>query len=459
MRRCIAIVLWVLVLSLPSALLAQESRDAVPLSDWPVSFEQIRGKVMETEPGRIAERSLHPSVNAVPSAASHFITVVPCRIVDTRNPVGPFGGPAFASMETRNYAIPSGPCSGIPTAVAYSLNFTIVNYDASAGQGGFVTAFPSGGTRPFVSTVNFGSGSNAVANAAVVPANGGSISVFSSGLTNLIIDINGYFVEGVVTNIVAGSGLSGGGTGNDVGLSVATGGITNAHIDPGAGIEESKLALNNSTHTNANDPTANEKAALGGTSGAPGAANKFVTDLDARNSNARTPLVHASSAHDATVASRVGGVVPPAQLGTGPTAYKFLQGDGAFAVPAAVRLASWGMAPQTITTTASELQGFTATFPANGAALFLFSAQFNNPGGFFPPNYVSCTLWEGTTQLRSWTMDPGDGDGYMDEEQTMFTNQYVAAGSHTYSMKCSTNTSQAQAQMGDVVVLFFRTSI
>lgn len=45
-------------------------------------------------------------------------------------------------------------------------------------------------------------------------------------------------------------------------------------------------------HNNVNDPTAGEKAALPGTSGTPGAANKFVTDVDPRNTNARTPTSH-----------------------------------------------------------------------------------------------------------------------------------------------------------------------
>ncbi|GAI30578.1 unnamed protein product, partial [marine sediment metagenome] len=47
-----------------------------------------------------------------------------------------------------------------------------------------------------------------------------------------------------------------------------------------------------SHHDNVNDPTAGEKAGLGGTSGTPGAANKFVTDEDPRNTNARTPAAH-----------------------------------------------------------------------------------------------------------------------------------------------------------------------
>ena len=48
-------------------------------------------------------------------------------------------------------------------------------------------------------------------------------------------------------------------------------------------------------HSNANDPLAGEKAALAGTSGTPGSGNKYVTDADSRNSNARTPTAHAST--------------------------------------------------------------------------------------------------------------------------------------------------------------------
>jgi len=49
------------------------------------------------------------------------------------------------------------------------------------------------------------------------------------------------------------------------------------------------------TYAHANLPTAGEKAALPGTSGAPGAGNKYVTDADLRNSDARTPTAHAAS--------------------------------------------------------------------------------------------------------------------------------------------------------------------
>jgi hypothetical protein len=59
-----------------------------------------------------------------------------------------------------------------------------------------------------------------------------------------------------------------------------------------SGVPEARLALNFPTHDAANDPSAGEKAALAGTSGVPGGANKYVTDGDARNTNARTPTAH-----------------------------------------------------------------------------------------------------------------------------------------------------------------------
>lgn len=48
----------------------------------------------------------------------------------------------------------------------------------------------------------------------------------------------------------------------------------------------------------ASEPTAGELAALAGTSGSPGSGNKYVTNGDSRNANARTPTAHAAS-HEA----------------------------------------------------------------------------------------------------------------------------------------------------------------
>ncbi len=101
-----------------------------------------------------------------------FVPVTPCRIVDTRNANGAFGGPELAAGSTRNFNIPGGGC-GIPiTAVAYSLNVTVV----PAGPLGYLTVWPQGGSKPIVSTLN--SDGRIKANAAIVPAGtgGGSAS-------------------------------------------------------------------------------------------------------------------------------------------------------------------------------------------------------------------------------------------------------------------------------------------
>lgn len=57
---------------------------------------------------------------------------------------------------------------------------------------------------------------------------------------------------------------------------------------------ENDLAVE-TARAEAAEPTAGELAALAGTSGTPGSGNKYVTDSDGRNTNARTPTAHAAS--------------------------------------------------------------------------------------------------------------------------------------------------------------------
>ena len=118
-----------------------------------------------------------------------FYPATPCRVADTRNATGPFGGPIMGAGSTRNFAVPSSPC-GIPaTAQAYSLNVTVV----PPGPLGYLTAWPTGQSQPYVSTLNSSNGA-VIANAAIVPAGAnGAVSVFASDATHVIIDINGYF--------------------------------------------------------------------------------------------------------------------------------------------------------------------------------------------------------------------------------------------------------------------------
>ncbi|MBM3725130.1 MAG: hypothetical protein FJW40_06870 [Acidobacteria bacterium] len=73
---------------------------------------------------------------------------------------------------------------------------------------------------------------------------------------------------------------------------IAAGVISDINVAAGASIGESKLALNFPTHTNANDPSPEQKAALTGTNGMPSFTNRYVTDTDPRMTNARTAAPH-----------------------------------------------------------------------------------------------------------------------------------------------------------------------
>jgi hypothetical protein len=122
-----------------------------------------------------------------------FIPVTPCRLVDTREAgFGAFGAPALAANAIRSFPIPQKPGCNIPAnADAYSLNVTVV----PAGPLGYLTIWPTGTAQPFVSTLNSIDG-RIKANAAIVPAGtAGAVSVFVTSATQLVIDINGYFID------------------------------------------------------------------------------------------------------------------------------------------------------------------------------------------------------------------------------------------------------------------------
>jgi serine protease len=124
------------------------------------------------------------------AGALSFYPVTPCRIADTRNANGPLGGPILEEGETRSFAIPNSSCNIPNTAAAYALNITV----EPAGNLGYLTVWPTGVAQPLVSTLNSMDGA-VVANAAIVPASAadGSVSVFVSNRTHVILDINGYF--------------------------------------------------------------------------------------------------------------------------------------------------------------------------------------------------------------------------------------------------------------------------
>ncbi|HXJ80498.1 MAG TPA: hypothetical protein VMS64_17690 [Candidatus Methylomirabilis sp.] len=130
------------------------------------------------------------TVSSPVGSALQFVPVTPCRVLDTRNPTGPLGGPYLAAGTARTIAMQSSSC-GIPSAAtAYAVNVTVVPRTPFLN---YLTVWPTGQSRPLVSTLNSPDGS-VVANAAIVPAGAsGSIDAFATDDTELLIDINGFF--------------------------------------------------------------------------------------------------------------------------------------------------------------------------------------------------------------------------------------------------------------------------
>jgi hypothetical protein len=142
-------------------------------------------------------------------------------VADTRGNgfSGQYGPPSLPAGLIRTFEI-AQQC-GIPSStVAVSFNFTVVDTAAN----GDLRVFAAGSPVPFASTQNWTASTVAIANAAVATLGaGGGISVLVDGVgsINLIIDVNGYYAGGVVTGVIPGVGLTGGGAG-DATLSLDT---------------------------------------------------------------------------------------------------------------------------------------------------------------------------------------------------------------------------------------------
>jgi hypothetical protein len=126
--------------------------------------------------------------------ATSLSTVTPCRVVDTRNPNGPYGGPAIGPPPAvRTFAMTGGSC-GIPiSAKAVALNVTVTGSTST----GTIKMYPGGVVAP-VAGVNYFSAGQTRANNSIVAlgANGAmavSQSPLDTGSVHVIIDVNGYF--------------------------------------------------------------------------------------------------------------------------------------------------------------------------------------------------------------------------------------------------------------------------
>jgi len=230
----IALVSSLLLVSVASAQVEKQrpsKDDAVPLRNWAVNFERQAPVVNET--GKFVA-----TTNAVPTGAMTFVAILPCRVLDTRN-ANQGGGGLFNPGEIRTYNIPTRynanvpSCGTLPSAAAYSLNVTVAAY---SGRGA-ITAWPADGAQPGTSIVNLGAGLP-VGDAAIVAADAaGNIKVALSnvaadpGHTQVVIDINGYFLDNASSAATPNTLVLRDGTGSINAVDInASGNITGAKV-------------------------------------------------------------------------------------------------------------------------------------------------------------------------------------------------------------------------------------
>ena len=126
---------------------------------------------------------------ASPSTGSALVSIVPCRLLDTR-----VDGSSIGAGATRNQPVTgaNGDCA-IPTdAIGVLMNVTIVNPTASS----YLTVWPADRALPTASNLNWVAGQaptpNVVSSALSAT---GSIGIFNNvGTVDVIVDVNGYYI-------------------------------------------------------------------------------------------------------------------------------------------------------------------------------------------------------------------------------------------------------------------------
>ena len=121
----------------------------------------------------------------------NLFTVAPCRVLDTRDPAGPYGGPALGAGQSRAFAL-AGRCDIPASARAVTLNLTVTGPTAA----GNLRLYPASQAVPSTSTLNYSSGQTRANNAIVGLSPAGALAVRcaqAAGSVHVILDVTGYF--------------------------------------------------------------------------------------------------------------------------------------------------------------------------------------------------------------------------------------------------------------------------
>lgn len=148
--------------------------------------------VTVTNPGGLNGAKNPGFFYVAPVAASDFYMVSPCRVLDTRNANGPWGGPALGASGQRTFTV-TGRCGVPSTAKAVVGNLTVVDPTAT----GYLSAFPGNAFDLGTSTLSFAAGGVKANNATLQLATDGAGTVGirnnAAGTVHVILDVTGYY--------------------------------------------------------------------------------------------------------------------------------------------------------------------------------------------------------------------------------------------------------------------------
>jgi hypothetical protein len=120
-----------------------------------------------------------------------YFTLAPCRLIDTRNAPGPYGGPALEAGSDRTFTL-AGRCGISATAGAISVNIAVT----TSSTVGNLRLYPAGTALPIASSINYAAGQTRANNAIVSLSTAGALTVHcaqASGTIHFILDVTGYF--------------------------------------------------------------------------------------------------------------------------------------------------------------------------------------------------------------------------------------------------------------------------
>jgi hypothetical protein len=130
------------------------------------------------------------------SPPSELITIVPCRLMDTR-PGGDNVGPRSTPLGPNDTYVAvvrgtNGKCTIPTTATGVVMNVTVVNPTAAS----FLTVFPADADKPLASSLNYAPGQGPTPNGVTVSlSSDGAVAFFNpNGSVDVIADVVGYYV-------------------------------------------------------------------------------------------------------------------------------------------------------------------------------------------------------------------------------------------------------------------------